>query len=63
MYIQNLKLGIIIIVLLLKEEEQQIAIAFVDDTNFVSDRPECQEKMQEISNEYTSLYEVMGDFI
>ena len=39
---------------------QRIAIAFVDDTNFYTNGPNYEEKMQLIMNLYTKLYEVIG---
>ena len=44
--------GVIIIALITKEIEQQIAVAFVDDTDFTSDGENCIEKMQYILDKY-----------
>ena len=43
-----------------KEIIQRIAIAFVDDTDFYTNRPNFELKMQMIMDLYTKLYEAIG---
>ena len=38
-------------------------MVFVDDTDFTTDREDCQSKMQRILEKYTSLYEAIGRFV
>ena len=43
-----------------KETESKTAVAFVDNTDFVSEGEDYQQKMQKISDSYTRLFQVIG---
>ena len=54
---EDKKLGVITIVLIIEEEVQRAAVAFVNDTSFYSNRRNIENKIQEILQVYTRLYE------
>ena len=45
------------------KRKQQLAIVFVNGTDFARDRENCIEKMQKILNRYTALYEATGEYV
>jgi len=51
------------IVLITNESEQEVAVAFVDDTDFTIDGEESKNKMQWILVRYTQLCKVIWGFI
>ena len=55
--IEKEKLGVPIKTPFTKEEVQQLAIAFVDRNDFVTDGERVVEKITAILNHYTRLYE------
>ena len=40
--------------------EDETAVAFVDDTDFVMEGEECQQKMQTILDTYITLFQATG---
>ena len=56
-YLEQMNLGAILKHPIIKEIIQRIAIAFVDDTNFYTNGPNYELKMQIIMDLYTKLYE------
>ena len=48
---------------IVREEEYQLAVAFVDDTDFISKGEDYADKMQFILDKYTRLYKVIGGYV
>jgi len=61
--IENQNLGVEIIDLITKYIEQQVSTAFIDDTNFMSDRNDADIKMHKILEIYTKLYQATGGVV
>ena len=59
-YLEEKQLGAMIKNPISKQIIQRIAIAFVDDTDFYTNGPEYELKMQMIMDIYTKLYEATG---
>ena len=57
------KLGIVTIVPILKIINQELGVVFIDDTDFVSSRNNYKNKMQQILNQYSSIYTATGEYI
>ena len=58
--IENQNLGVEIIDPITKCIEQQVSIAFVDNTDFMSDRNNADIKIHKILEIYTKLYQAIG---
>ena len=59
-YLEDKNLGAMLKDPISKEIIQRIAIAFVDDTDFYTNGPNYEQKMQLIMDMYTQLYEATG---
>ena len=60
-FLENTHDGTLIVKPCSDEILQQIAIAFVDDTDFFTSGLESQSQMQQIMNGYTNLYQATGE--
>ena len=60
---EEVELGMIIEALILNKKEKELAVAFVDNTDFVTSGEECQNKMQSILDQYSAMYAATGGYI
>ena len=61
--LENRKLEVALWALISNHTIQRVVIAFIDDTNFYTNRSQYKEKIQQMLAVYIRLYEVIGSAI
>ena len=60
---EEAKLGMIIEAPISNKKEQELAVTFMDNTDFIASGEECENKMQSILDQYSAMYIATGGYI